>query len=321
MAEVELEHLVRALDEERRVRVRDRPVALECETGRDADHQLLAYAHVEVTRMLADRLVPDLRGDDGDPLVLVERRAGEVVEAFAHRRHLAFTSATMQRGRARLGIRRECRLERLVVAPVDPQRRPALEHEAALDPFRPAVERGVVVDHDRSQRRQPESARVLHRLPVRSLVELGVAEEAQDPAACRGRHRPRRRARGRAIRSRTRHRARGCDPGGSRAASRTSPKPSRSSTGSDALRREHGVVRSRAVAFREDEAVVLPEDAVVENPEDVEGRERAPVVLLVAGQPREERRQVVVAEPGCRGGRHVLQRRTSTMVQVKWQGN
>src|SRR4029453_15687158 len=103
VAEVELEHLVRALDEERRVRVRDRTVALECETGRDADHQLLAYADVEVTRMLADRLVPYLRGDDGDPFVLVERLAGELVEAFAHRRHLASTSATMQRGRVASG--------------------------------------------------------------------------------------------------------------------------------------------------------------------------------------------------------------------------
>ena len=78
MAEVELELLVRPLDEERRVRVHDRPVALERETGRDADHQLLADAHVEVTRMLADRARPrSAREHDGDPLVLVERLAGE----------------------------------------------------------------------------------------------------------------------------------------------------------------------------------------------------------------------------------------------------
>ena len=56
VAEVELEHLVRPLDEERRVRVSDGPVALEREPGGDADHQLLADADVEVARMLADRV-------------------------------------------------------------------------------------------------------------------------------------------------------------------------------------------------------------------------------------------------------------------------
>ena len=179
VAEVELEHLVRPLDEERRVRVRDRPVALEREPGGDADHQLLADAHVEVARMLADRLVPDLRGDDGDPLVLVERLAGELVEAFAHRRHLACTSATMQRGRAASGSGASAASSASWSRPSTRSARPALEHEAALDPVRPAVGRGVVVDHDRSQRRQPDPPGVLHRLPVRSLVELPVADEAR----------------------------------------------------------------------------------------------------------------------------------------------
>src|SRR2546430_17056120 len=72
----------------------------------------------------------------------------------------------------------------------------------------------------------------------------------------------------------------------------------------EALRSEHGVVRGGAVALREDEAVVRAEDALVEDPEDVEGRERAAVVLLVAGQPREQRRQGVVADLPCPRGCH-----------------
>jgi hypothetical protein len=75
--------------------------------------------------------------------------------------------------------------------------------------------------------------------------------------------------------------------------------------GDDALRGEDGVEGGRPVAFREDEAVVLSEDAVAQDPEHVERRERAPVVLLVAGQACEQHGQVVVAERGRRGGRHV----------------
>src|SRR6185437_6945907 len=85
-------------DEERRVRVGDRPVALEREARGDTDHQLLADAHVEVTRVVADRLRPDLGRDHGDPLVLVERLAGELVEPLSHSRHFGSTSATTTRG-------------------------------------------------------------------------------------------------------------------------------------------------------------------------------------------------------------------------------
>ena len=59
---------------------------------------------------------------------------------------------------------------------------------------------------------------------------------------------------------------------------------------------EHGVVRRRPVPLRQQEPVVRLEDAVVEHPVDIEGRERARVVLLVAGQQREKGGQVVVSE-------------------------
>ena len=52
MAEVELDLLVRPLDEERRVGVHDRAEALEREPGSDADRQLLANPEVEDTRMV-----------------------------------------------------------------------------------------------------------------------------------------------------------------------------------------------------------------------------------------------------------------------------
>ena len=83
--------------------MRDRPVTLEGEAGGNADHQLLADADVEVARVVAEGVGADLRGDDGDPLVLVERLAGELVEALAHRRHFASTSATTTRGRVPAG--------------------------------------------------------------------------------------------------------------------------------------------------------------------------------------------------------------------------
>ena len=73
VAEVELDLLVRALDEERRIRVRDRAVALQRETGRDADHQLLADADVE------------------DPLVPGEVTGADVRE---HHRDLGSSSST-----------------------------------------------------------------------------------------------------------------------------------------------------------------------------------------------------------------------------------
>src|SRR5262249_24502487 len=70
--------------------------------------------------------------------------------------------------------------------------------------------------------------------------------------------------------------------------------------GDDALGPEHGVERRRAMALREQEAILVAEDAVVQDPEHVEGGERAAVVFLVAGQSREQLRQVVVAVFGCR---------------------
>ena len=74
-----------------------------------------------------------------------------------------------------------------MVAPVHPLRDPALEHEAPLDAFRPAVLGGVVVDHDRGEGREADPAGVLDGLPIRALVEFSVADEAEDaPARQRG---------------------------------------------------------------------------------------------------------------------------------------
>jgi hypothetical protein len=66
--------------------------------------------------------------------------------------------------------------------------------------------------------------------------------------------------------------------------------------GEEAFRNDHSVVRSRSVALREQEAVVVSEDAVVEHPEHIERRERARVVLLVAVQAVEQPGQILVAE-------------------------
>src|SRR5438067_10790602 len=69
VAEVELDLLVRPLDEERGVRVRDGAVALEREPGRDSDHQLLADADVVEPWVLWHLRTPDLGQPDGDTVV------------------------------------------------------------------------------------------------------------------------------------------------------------------------------------------------------------------------------------------------------------
>ena len=247
--------------------------------------------------------------------------AGELVEALAHRGHsLHLRDDAARARRPRIGRRARPRARRgrgrRRAAPLQP----SSSKRRSTPPGQPCVDESLSITIA-VRRAETEPAGVLHGLPVRALVELGVADEAEDarprPASSRAACRRRRRARGRASRSRSRRRARACGRGGGRAASRTSPKPSSELGRDEALRREHGVVRGRPVALREEEAVARSsrEDAVVEDPEHVERRERAPVVLLVAGQPREQRRQIVVAE--CRRGRHAAHRRTSTKVQVK----
>ena len=98
MPEVELELLVRPLDEERRIRVRDRPVPLEREPGGDADHQLLADADVEHARMRRHLGDADVGEDHGDARVVLQRLRREPVEAGAHRHR--GTSATTRWGRS-----------------------------------------------------------------------------------------------------------------------------------------------------------------------------------------------------------------------------
>src|SRR5690348_8400037 len=102
--EIDLQLLERTLDEKRRVRVHDRPVALERETGRDADHQLLADADVEDSRMPWQLRDADVGEDDRDPLVARDCLARSLVEpgAHGHRR----ISTTTQPGRPRTRVRK-----------------------------------------------------------------------------------------------------------------------------------------------------------------------------------------------------------------------
>ena len=100
MAQVELDLLVGALDQEGRVGVRDRSQALEGEAGGDADHQLLADADVEQPLVAGGQLGgADLGQDDRGTRVVVQRLGGALVEALAHGGHRC-TSATTTLGRA-----------------------------------------------------------------------------------------------------------------------------------------------------------------------------------------------------------------------------
>src|SRR6266849_10622494 len=96
VAEVELDLLVRPLDEKRRVRVDDGSKAFERKPGGDADHQLLADADVEDTRMPRQLRDADLGEHERDARVLVERLRRHAVEALAHAHRTI--SATTQRG-------------------------------------------------------------------------------------------------------------------------------------------------------------------------------------------------------------------------------
>jgi len=73
----------------------------------------------------------------------------------------------------------------------------------------------------------------------------------------------------------------------------------------EALGRQHRVIGHRPVPLRQQEPIPggivrerwrHAEDAVVKDPQNVEGGMRARTVLLVAGEPAQKRRQVAVAE-------------------------
>ncbi len=89
MAEIELQHLERPLDDERRVRMGDRPEPRERETTGHADHQLLADPNVDhairMTPLRGHKRRPAYLGDDdSNPIVPVDQLGGRFVEAFAH---------------------------------------------------------------------------------------------------------------------------------------------------------------------------------------------------------------------------------------------
>ncbi len=103
VAQVELDLLVGALDDERRVGVHDGSQSLEGEAGGHADHELLADADVEhalVARQLGDA---DLGEDDRRARIVVERARRELVEALSHRGHRS-TSATTACGRSPVAV-------------------------------------------------------------------------------------------------------------------------------------------------------------------------------------------------------------------------
>src|SRR4051794_9915318 len=92
VAEVELDLLETALDQERGVRVGDRAHAFERHAGRGRNHQSLADPDVDRTPGMAlkdvklvEVALADVRDDDGHSLVVVEQVRGHSVEALAHR--------------------------------------------------------------------------------------------------------------------------------------------------------------------------------------------------------------------------------------------
>ena len=97
--EVELQHLERSLDGERRKRVDDRAKAGQREPARNTDHQLLADADVDDPVGMRTERVPhpglaDVRDHHGHPLVAVDELHRGRIEAFAHRRAHPFDSTT-----------------------------------------------------------------------------------------------------------------------------------------------------------------------------------------------------------------------------------
>ena len=251
---------------------------------------------------------PISASDDRRARVVVERPRGALVEALAHgghRGHLGDDHVRALAGRAQRP------LDRVVVAAVDARRAPALELEARRDPTRPVVGRRVVVDDDRGEAAEREPAGELDGLPVAALVELGVADQAEHarpPAPARLEAERRAHRDGQAVAERA---ARDLHPGhehviGVVAQRRVEVAEAGEVVDVDeALRGEDRVVGGRAVALGEQEAVALgivgrarvqAQDAVVEDPQHVERRERAPVVLLVARELGQQRRQIVVVE-------------------------
>jgi hypothetical protein len=93
MAQIELDLLVGALDEEGRVGVDDGSQPLQGEAGGDADHQLLANADVEEPFVAWELGGADLGQHDRGARIVQQRVGGQLVEALAHRRHRR-TSAT-----------------------------------------------------------------------------------------------------------------------------------------------------------------------------------------------------------------------------------
>ena len=107
VAEIELDLLERALDQERRVAVDDRAEAFLCEAGGDADHELLADPDVDHALGMPlpragrrEGVVADVGQHDGQPRVGVECLRRDPGEALPHALHAhASTSATTACGR------------------------------------------------------------------------------------------------------------------------------------------------------------------------------------------------------------------------------
>ena len=164
---------------------------------------------------------------------------------------------------------------------------PSSRNLASIPPGQPwvAVELST---SDHRQAFQPDAAGVLDRLPVAALVQLAVADQAVDaPAAERGADGDRQAVAERAARDLDARNARAVGVVAERRVERA--EVVQPLLGEVALGREHRVVGHRPVPLREEKPVVVLQDAVVEDPEHVERRERARIVLLVAAHPLEQR--------------------------------
>ena len=194
-------------------------------------------------------------------------------------------------------------LERVLVAAVDGLGRPALAAEPRRDATGPAVGGGRVVDGDHRQGVEADPAGEGDRLVVRALVELAVADQAED-----ARLRPALRAQPERDADGERETVpegagRDLDAGDQRAVGMVAE---RRVVGREAVQPrgreeaaggEHRVVGLRAVALRQQEAVAVGrggmvgidvEHAVVQHVQRGEGGEGARLVLLVAVETGEE---------------------------------
>jgi hypothetical protein len=188
---------------------------------------------------------------------------------------------------------------------------PASDFEERAEPTREWIGARVIVDDHSSQRAKPSRTGEVDRLMVACFVEFGVTDQDHYPWL------------GQAEGSQSEHHA---DAEPEAVAERSArdldardehvvrviTEPSievaeavELADRDEALGCQHRVIGHRPVPLRKQEPIPggivrgrwrHAEDAVVEDPQNVEGGMRARAVLLVAGEPAQKRRQVAVTE-------------------------